>query len=106
MTTKAERVHMGRVAALGCYLCRHLGLGDTPAQVHHVREGQGMAQRASNWLTVPLCEKHHARRAADAHAEYIGRNTLTLPLFPTMHDSDVARVVDTLVSIVQACLKP
>ncbi|MFT3867008.1 MAG: DegT/DnrJ/EryC1/StrS aminotransferase family protein [Nibricoccus sp.] len=40
------------------------------------------------------------------HAEYFGRNTLTLPLFPTMHDSDVARVVDTLVSIVQACLQP
>ena len=27
--------------------------------VHHVREGQGMAQRASNWLTVPLCAQHH-----------------------------------------------
>lgn len=40
------------------------------------------------------------------NAEYIGRNTLTLPLFPTMHDTDIARVVDTLVSIVQACLKP
>jgi dTDP-4-amino-4,6-dideoxygalactose transaminase len=35
------------------------------------------------------------------NAEYVGRNTLTLPLFPTMHDSDVARVVDTLVSIVR-----
>lgn len=56
---------MGRVAALGCYLCRHLGLGDTPAQVHHIREGQGMAQRASNWLTVPLCEKHHANYSVD-----------------------------------------
>lgn len=65
MTTKAERVHMSRVAALGCYLCRHLGLGETPAQVHHVREGQGMAQRASNWLTVPLCDRHHANSSPD-----------------------------------------
>lgn len=35
------------------------------------------------------------------HAEYFGRNTLTLPLFPTMADADVSRVVDTLVSILQ-----
>ena len=61
----AERNHMGRVAALGCYLCRHLGYGPTPAQVHHIREGQGMAQRASNWLTVPLCDKHHANSSPD-----------------------------------------
>ncbi len=65
MSTKAERVHMSRVAALGCYLCRHLGHGETPAQVHHIREGQGMAQRASNWLTVPLCDRHHANSSVD-----------------------------------------
>ena len=59
MTAAAERKRMGRVAEMGCYLCRALGYGPTPAQVHHVREGQGMAQRASNWLTVPLCEPHH-----------------------------------------------
>ena len=63
--TKAERNYMGRVAELGCYLCRHLGYGPTPAQVHHVREGQGMAQRASNYLTVPLCDRHHANSSPD-----------------------------------------
>ena len=57
--TAAERRHMGRVAALGCILCDHLGLGATPAQVHHIREGQGMSQRASNFLTIPLCPEHH-----------------------------------------------
>jgi len=57
--TAAERTHMGRVAALGCILCDHLGLGATPAQVHHIREGQGMSQRASNFLTIPLCLEHH-----------------------------------------------
>lgn len=51
--------HMGRVAALGCILCRHLGNGATPAEVHHIRDGQGAAQRASDWLTVPLCPEHH-----------------------------------------------
>lgn len=35
-------------------------------------------------------------------AEYIGRNTLTLPLFPSMSLDDVARVVTALVKILKA----
>lgn len=58
--TMAEAAHMGRVAALGCLLC------GAPAEVHHLREGQGMSQRASNWLTVPLCPEHH-RGASGLH---------------------------------------
>jgi Recombination enhancement, RecA-dependent nuclease len=58
-TTAKERTHMGRVAALGCVICRLLGDGPTPAQVHHIRTGQGAAQRAGDYLTVPLCEMHH-----------------------------------------------
>ncbi len=49
---------MGQVAALGCVLCRLLGYGPTPAQVHHLRDGAG-AQRSSDFLTMPLCEPHH-----------------------------------------------
>lgn len=52
-------------AGLGCYLCRALGHGPTPAQLHHVREGQGMAQRAPDWLVVPLCDRHHANSSPD-----------------------------------------
>jgi dTDP-4-amino-4,6-dideoxygalactose transaminase len=37
-----------------------------------------------------------------AHAEYAGRNLLTLPLFPAMEPDDVARVVDSLASIMTA----
>lgn len=54
MSTKAEREHMDRVASLPCACCGQHGV-----QVHHIREGCGMAQRASNWLTVPLCEGCH-----------------------------------------------
>jgi dTDP-4-amino-4,6-dideoxygalactose transaminase len=36
------------------------------------------------------------------NAEYAGRNILTLPLFPTMTTADVARVVGTLVGILEA----
>ena len=52
--TKAERRHMGRVAELSCLTC-----GADGVHVHHIREGQGLSQRASNWLTVPLCPDCH-----------------------------------------------
>jgi len=55
----AEKEYMGRVAALGCAICRRLGYGETPAQVHHQRTGIGKGQRASNYQTVPLCPEHH-----------------------------------------------
>lgn len=61
----AESRHMGRVAALGCFVCRTVGYGPTPAQVHHVRFGEGMAQRPAHFLTVPLCERHHANSSPD-----------------------------------------
>lgn len=57
--TKREKKHMDRVAQLGCVLCDHLDLGASPAHLHHVRDGQGAAQRASNFLVVPLCPAHH-----------------------------------------------
>jgi len=65
MSTIAEKLYMARVAALGCFLCQKLGHGATPAQLHHPREGLGMAQRASNWLVVPLCDAHHANSSPD-----------------------------------------
>lgn len=51
--------YLGAVASLGCIVCRNLGYGETPANVHHIRLGQGMAQRASDYLTIPLCHEHH-----------------------------------------------
>lgn len=57
--TAAEKRYMGRVAALGCVVCRLLGFGSTPAQVHHCREEQGGGQRGGNFCTIPLCEPHH-----------------------------------------------
>jgi hypothetical protein len=56
--------HMGRVAALGCVLCKLIGREQsTRTEVHHVREGQGAAQRADDMLTVSLCSDCH--RGAD-----------------------------------------
>lgn len=58
--TKSEKKYMNRVAECGCSLCHILGCeGDTPVNLHHVREGQGMGQKAQNWLVVPLCPTCH-----------------------------------------------
>ena len=59
MSTAAEKRYMNKVACLGCVVCRNSGLGDTPANIHHIRTGQGKGQRASNYLIIPLCKIHH-----------------------------------------------
>ena len=58
MSAKSAR-HMAKVAALGCILCRHIGAGDSPAEVHHLKEECGVGQRQSDYLTIPLCPEHH-----------------------------------------------
>ena len=50
---------MSRVAELGCILCAEVGRPGVPAELHHIRAGQGAAQRAQDWLTVPLCPECH-----------------------------------------------
>ena len=50
---------MGRVAAIGCIVCRNNGYTDTPSEIHHIRAGQGMAQRAKHTEVLPLCPFHH-----------------------------------------------
>lgn len=60
MSLAAKR-HLGRVASLPCVLC-----GAMPVEIHHIREGQGAAQKAQDTLTVPLCPEHH-RGASGIH---------------------------------------
>jgi hypothetical protein len=50
---------MGRVAAIGCIVCRVRFHCYSPAIVHHPRADVGGAQRESNWLVIPLCPAHH-----------------------------------------------
>lgn len=56
---RAERIRFGKLVDMGCILCWHLGTPGTSAEIHHLRDGQGMSQRAPNDLTVPLCHIHH-----------------------------------------------
>lgn len=57
--TKAEKQYMGKVAELGCILCKHLNLGETPAELHHPRTGTGAGRKSSNMDVIPLCPEHH-----------------------------------------------
>ncbi len=56
---RAEKAYMQRAADLGCILCIHLGLGATPAEIHHPRTGTGMGRRAAHTQGIPLCPEHH-----------------------------------------------
>ncbi len=49
--TPAAR-HMDRVHRAGCVVCRRLGLGFVPPEIHHIAEGTA---KRSDFATVGLC---------------------------------------------------
>jgi len=52
MSAKYEQ----RVRDIGCVLCLHLGMGRTPASIHHV---ESIRDELSDYAIVPLCPEHH-----------------------------------------------
>lgn len=46
---------MGEVAQLPCVVCQRIGLGETPAHVHHLFP----PHRRNDWLVAPVCPEHH-----------------------------------------------
>ncbi|MCE9924367.1 Ref family protein [Aeromonas media] len=57
--TKADKQWLDDVSSLCCIACRNAGLGPSPSEIHHVRSGAGMAQRAAHTRVLPLCPRHH-----------------------------------------------
>lgn len=53
-TPAKEKRYLDRVAQLDCVVCGAHGV-----HIHHAREGEGMAQRAPNWLAIALCPPCH-----------------------------------------------
>jgi hypothetical protein len=47
------------MAELGCIACHLEGFENTPTEIHHLRAGQGLSQRAPDDQTIPLCPTHH-----------------------------------------------
>jgi len=72
MASKKEKQYLGRVAEIGCIVCRYEGLGRTPAEIHHIRSGQGVAMRASHYDVLPLCPHHH-RSGGHGEAFHAGK---------------------------------
>ena len=60
--TAQEKRHMGRIAALGCLVCR------APAEVHHVHSDGLKRITRSHRLTTPLCPIHHRTGLSAVHA--------------------------------------
>jgi hypothetical protein len=55
LATKAQKEHYGKIARLGCSLCRHLGYGETPCEIHHIRR----AGKRDTAPVIGLCPTHH-----------------------------------------------
>ncbi len=54
MTTAAGKRHLARVHEIPCVVC-----GANGVEAHHIREGQGMGQRAPDMLCAALCPECH-----------------------------------------------
>ena len=57
--TKDEKLWIADAVSLGCLPCRMSGLGPTPAEYHHKRQGQGAGRRACHYDGFPACPAHH-----------------------------------------------
>ncbi len=52
--------YKARIASMPCIVCTLLDRQqETRTEVHHIRSGQGMQQRASHFLTLPVCTDDH-----------------------------------------------
>ena len=91
MTTKAQHRHLNRVAALGCIACKLLCLGESPSQVHHIREGR-IAR--NHWLTLPLCPRHHTGASMSVHMD---KDALMMALGVASEFDLLAEVIEALV---------
>ncbi|WP_416052806.1 Ref family recombination enhancement nuclease [Cupriavidus basilensis] len=65
----AEKRYMGRVAALGCAVCKRLGydVEGMQAAVHHRIRGRGGWGRTSSYQTIPVCGAHHQHSGEGIH---------------------------------------
>jgi len=57
--TKDEKKHYGKLAQIGCIVCRNLGFGYSEPHIHHIRHGAGIGQKSHWSLAIPLCPMHH-----------------------------------------------
>ena len=68
-----DKSHAERLVSIGCVCCDLLGMTQaTATNIHHIREGQGMAQRAGDYLTIPLCKEcHQGKNGVHGNRQYL-----------------------------------
>ena len=91
--TAAGKRHMGRVAALGCVACVILGYGETPPEVHHIREGR---IERNDFLTIGLCPPHHRGKAPGVPSIHHDKERLLRSLGVLSEFDLLARVLEDL----------
>jgi dTDP-4-amino-4,6-dideoxygalactose transaminase len=85
-----DRLSLGRKEIMDRLQAQGIGTGISYEAVHLTQEYRKLGYREGDF----------------PHAERIARETLTLPLYPTLRLEEVNRVCDTLVSILESARKP
>jgi hypothetical protein len=95
--SKEEKEHLTLVASLGCVACRIIGHQNTPAEIHHIREGQGISQKADHFHVIPLCPYHHRTGPNAIHKSKINfeRDFAT--------ETELLTLVDKMIEVVKEC---
>jgi hypothetical protein len=67
--TTEEQAWMDDIVACGCLVCWMQKMGESPAEVHHFKEGD---RRKGHLFTIALCKPHH--RGGDSEGPFISRH--------------------------------
>lgn len=92
---KAEKLHLSRVAALGCIACYQQGTPGTPAEIHHPRAGTGAGRRASHFDAIGLCPMHHRGTAGLSVPSIHGSKNSFIEAFGT--EAELLELTKTLI---------
>jgi len=93
--TKSEKLHLNKVAALGCIACYHQGTPGTPCEIHHPRAGTGLGRRASHFDVIGLCPAHHRGTAGLSVPSIHGSKNAFIELFGT--EAELLELTKTLI---------
>jgi len=64
--TKAEKERLQTIAEMPCYACFQDGL-EVSSEVHHIRSHTGIGLKSSDFMTIPLCPRHHRYGKVSVH---------------------------------------
>ncbi|MDQ7101923.1 Ref family recombination enhancement nuclease [Serratia sp. MF2] len=72
--TKKEKEHLEKLVELGCIVCLNEFEVYSLPEIHHIRSGQGAAQRSDDSEAIGLCHPHH-RTGGPGVAIHAGQKT-------------------------------